>query len=127
VTATPARAARTPGDPAGHRVPRARGARRGRTGDAGVTEGRYVVDPALGRPERGPTLERYVFRFGYHDRAVTLQIRGGFVTDEFVALSRRLDRTAAEQAHLTVLKQEMADRLLAAAPEGVYDVVDRPG
>jgi hypothetical protein len=92
-----------------------------------VTEGRYAVDPALGRPERGPTLERYVFRFGYRDRTVQLQIREGFVTDEFIVLSRRQDRTPEEEAHLTVLKQEMADRLLAAPPDEVYDVVATSG
>lgn len=88
-----------------------------------VTEDRYVVDPALGRPDRGTTLERYVFRFSYRDRVVRLEIREGFVTDEFIALSRRPGRTAEEEAHLTVLKQEMADRLLGVPAEEVYDVV----
>jgi len=89
-----------------------------------VTEDRYVVDPALGRPDRGTTLERYVFRFSYRDQAVRLEIREGFVTDEFIALSRTSGRTAEEEAHLTVLKQEMADRLLGVPAEQVYDVVD---
>ncbi|MGH3569205.1 MAG: hypothetical protein ACRDRH_24910 [Pseudonocardia sp.] len=88
-----------------------------------VTEDRYVVDPALGRPDRGTTLERYVFRFSYRDRVVRLEIRAGFVTDEFIALSRRPGRTAEEEAHLTVLKREMADRLLGVPAEEVYDVV----
>lgn len=88
-----------------------------------VTEGRYLVDPALGRPDRGATLERYVFRFSYRDRAVRLEIRDGFVTDEFIALTRKTGRTPDEEAHLDVLKQEMADRLLAAPPDQVYDVV----
>lgn len=88
-----------------------------------VTEDRYIVDPALGRPDRGTTLERYVFRFSYRDRAVRLEIREGFVTDEFIALSRRPGRSAEEEAHLTVLKQEMADRLLGVPAEEVYDVV----
>ena len=44
-----------------------------------VTDGRYTVDPALARPERGTTLERFVFRLGYRDRAVTLAVREGFV------------------------------------------------
>jgi hypothetical protein len=87
-----------------------------------VTDGRYQVSPALERPERGRVLARYVFRFGYRDRTVTLQIREGFVTDEFIALSRTPDRSEEQEAHLTVLKQEMADRLLAAPPEAVYDV-----
>lgn len=88
-----------------------------------VTEDRYVVDPTLERPDRGPTLERYVFRFGYRDRTVTLIIRDGYVTDEFIALSRTPDRTVEQERHLTVLKQEMADRLLAAPADKVYDVV----
>lgn len=88
-----------------------------------VTDGRFVVDPALGRPDRGPTLERYVFRFTHRARSVRLEIREGFVTDEFIELSRRTDRTDAQDRHLTVLKQEMADRLLAADPEQVYDAV----
>jgi len=88
-----------------------------------VTEGRYVMDPALGRPDRGPTLERYLFRFGHRDAVVTVQIRDGFVTDEFIALSRQRERTAAQEDHLTVLKQQMADRLLAVPADEVYDVV----
>ncbi len=88
-----------------------------------VTEHRYVVDPALGRPDRGTTLERYVFVFGYRDRRVRLEIRPGFVTDEFIALARRPGRTDVEEEHLTVLKQEMADRLLGPPPDQVYDVV----
>ena len=53
-----------------------------------------------------------------------MEIREGFVTDEFVALARQAERTAEEEARLTYLKQEMADRLLAAPAEAVYDVVD---
>ncbi len=87
-----------------------------------VTEDRYVVDPTVGRPERGSTLERYVFRFVHGERAVTVSIREGFVTDEFIALSRVTGRTAAQETHLTVLKEEMADRLLSVPADEVYDV-----
>lgn len=89
-----------------------------------VTGDRYVVDPALGRPDRGTTLERYVFVLGYRGRTVRLEIRPGFVVDEFIALSRKPGRSAEEEEHLTVLKQEMADRLLAPPPDQVYDVVE---
>jgi len=89
---------------------------RTRTGD------RYVVDPTMARPERGTTLERYVFRLNYRGRTVTLVIREGFVTDEFIALSRKEGRTVEDDAHLTVLKQEMADRLLSKAAADVYDL-----
>lgn len=87
-----------------------------------VTEDRYVVDPALARPERGTTLERYVFELSYSGRSVTLTIREGFVTDEFIALARTPERSAEQEAHLTVLKQQMADRLLGRPAVEVYDV-----
>ena len=35
-----------------------------------VSEGRYTVDAALERPERGETLMRYVFVFGYRGTSV---------------------------------------------------------
>jgi hypothetical protein len=88
-----------------------------------VTDGRYTVDPGLCRPERGRTLERYVFRFTHRDSTVKVQLRDGFVADEFIELSRRPQRSAAEEAHLTVLKQEMADRLLAVPADQVYDII----
>ncbi|MGH3888550.1 MAG: hypothetical protein ACRDSZ_18655 [Pseudonocardiaceae bacterium] len=87
-----------------------------------VTEGRYVVDDALARPERGPTLERFVFRLGYRGRSVTVILREGYVREEFLALARTEGRTAEEESRLTVLKQEMADRLLASPATDVYDV-----
>jgi len=87
-----------------------------------VTEDRYVVRPDLERPELGHVRARYVFRWSYRNRTVTLQIRDGFVTDEFITLSRAPGRSAAQEAHLAVLKQEMADRLLAVPPDEVYDV-----
>lgn len=88
-----------------------------------VTEGRYTVDPALERPERGATLERYVFTLGYRDRTVTLAIRDGFVTDEFITLVRTDNRSTKQNEHLAVLKQQMTDRLLAKPAIDVYDIV----
>ncbi|WP_068165957.1 hypothetical protein [Rhodococcus phenolicus] len=89
-----------------------------------VTEGRFTVDAELERRDRGQTLERYVFALTYRGRTVRLEIRDGFVTDEFITLGRKAERTDDEEARLTVLKQEMADRLLAAPADEVYDVVD---
>lgn len=89
-----------------------------------VTEGRYVVDPALERPDRGRDLERYVFRLGYRGREVTLILRDGFVVGEFIDLARKEGRSAAEEDRLTVLKAEMAERLLARPATEVYDVVE---
>lgn len=87
-----------------------------------VTEDRYLVDPALERPDRGTLLERYVFRLGYRGGEVTVTLREGFVVPEFIALARAAVRTAAEDERLTVLKAEMAARLLARPAIEVYDV-----
>jgi hypothetical protein len=89
-----------------------------------VTGDRYVLDPALERSERGRTLERFAFRLGYRGRSVTLAVREGYVTDEFIDLARREGRTAEEEARLTVLKREMADRVMSRAAMDVYDVTD---
>ncbi len=89
-----------------------------------VTGDRYVVDPAVGRPERGRTLERFVFRLGYRDRAVTLVVREGYVTDEFIELARKERRTADEDDRLAVLKREMADHVMSTPAVDVYDATD---
>jgi hypothetical protein len=86
-----------------------------------VAEGRYTVDPAVARPVRGTTLERFVFRLGYRDRAVTLAVREGFVPDELIALARRPARTPAEEARFTALKHRMARDVMAAPAADVYD------
>lgn len=87
-----------------------------------VTEGRYVVDDALARPERGPTHERFVFRLGYRGRSVTVVLREGYVGKEFIALARTEERTEEQESRLTVLKREMAELLLATPATEVYDV-----
>ena len=87
-----------------------------------VTAGRYTVDPSLARPALGVTRERFVFLLAYGDRSVTLVVRDGFVTEEFVRLVRTDPRTAGEEAQLDVLKREMAERVMAARPGAVYAV-----
>ena len=89
-----------------------------------VTDERYHVDAALARPDRGRALERFVFRLGYRERRVTLLLREGFVTDEFIDLARAAERTPAEERRLDRLKREMADRVLARPAGEVYDVAD---
>jgi hypothetical protein len=89
-----------------------------------VTSGRYVVDPALARPERGRALERFVFALACGHRAVTLAARPGFVTDELIALARRERRSDAEERRLDVLKREMADRVMGSPAADVYERLD---
>lgn len=88
----------------------------------GLTDGRYVVDAGLERPARGTTLAQFVFRLRYEDQAVTLLVREGRVTDEFVALARNSDRTPDEERHFVDLKQAMADELMVSAPTDIFDV-----
>ena len=87
-----------------------------------VTGGRFRIEPGLARPERGRALERFVFRLSYRGRAVTLALREGFVTDEFIDLARTPQRTADEERRLDVFKRDMADRVMARPAHEVYDV-----
>jgi hypothetical protein len=86
-----------------------------------VSDGRFSVDAALRRPERGPALERFVFRLAHRGRDVTLMLRPGFVTDEFAGLAFAATRTPDEEARLGVLKRELAARVLAVAAEELFD------
>ena len=86
-----------------------------------LTEGRYTLDPALAHPERGRTLERFVFHLAYRERAVTLVAREGSVPDELIALVRTEDPTDEQVARLAEVKQEMAEHVMASAAADVYD------
>ena len=88
----------------------------------GLTDGRYLVTASLEHPERGTTLEQFVFRFRYRDRAVTLLVREGMVSDEFIAMARKPDRSPDDEAHFTELKAVHAGALLAATPNEVFDI-----
>lgn len=86
-----------------------------------VTGDRLRIDESLARPERGRTLERFVFRLRYRNRSVTLALREGFVTEEFIDLARTQDRSAEQERRLDTLKLEMADRVMARPAAEVYD------
>ena len=86
-----------------------------------VTGDRYRVDPELARPELGRERERFVFRLRYRDRAATLVLRDGFVTEEFVDLARTDGRDAEQEQRLDTLKRELADGVMAAAASDVFD------
>lgn len=88
-----------------------------------VTDDRLRIDASLARPERGRALERFVFRLGHHGRQVTLALRDGFVSEEFIDLARTEARTPDQERRLDSLKREMAERVMARAPEEVYDVI----
>ena len=85
-----------------------------------VTGDRYLIDESLALPERGRTLERFVFRLSYRDRSVTLQLCQGFVTEEFIDLARTEGRSADQERRLDTLKQELAERVMARPADEVY-------
>jgi hypothetical protein len=88
----------------------------------GLTEGRYLVDPVLERPERGHTLRTFAFRVGYRGREVSLLLREGHVSDEFVRLAQTAGLSSEEQERFTAMKQALADRLMGLPAAEVLDV-----
>jgi hypothetical protein len=87
-----------------------------------VTDGRYTVDRALLRADRGRLLEDFVFEVAVGEDSVTLLLRDGFVTEEFIDLARADDRTDAQQRRLDTLKAQLAQRVMATPAADVYDL-----
>jgi hypothetical protein len=87
-----------------------------------VTEGRYTVDRTLLRADRGRLLEDFVFEVGVGGTAVTLLLRDGFVTDEFIDLARTDDRTDADELRLDTLKAQLAQRVMATPAAEVFEL-----
>jgi hypothetical protein len=89
-----------------------------------VTDGRYVIDLGLARPDRGRNLASFVFVLGLENRSATLLLRDGFVTDAFIDLAGKNLRSDDEEARLDVLKADLAQAVMAADAADVYDVAD---
>ena len=87
-----------------------------------VTDGRYTVDRSLVRSDLGRLREDFVFVVTVGDRAATLVLRDGLVTDEFVDLARTANRSDQQESRLDDLKTQLAQRVMATAAEDVYDV-----
>jgi hypothetical protein len=88
----------------------------------GVSEGRYTVDRSLLRGDRGRLLEDFVFEVAIGDRAATLVLRDGFVTDEFIDLARTENRTAEQERRLAELKAGLAGLVMSADAADVFDL-----
>lgn len=88
----------------------------------GYTEGRYLVDAGLERPERGDALSAFAFRVTYQHRSVILLLREGFVSDEFIRLVHSPHLSADEERTFTALKRDLAERLMASGAPDVFDV-----
>lgn len=89
-----------------------------------VTEDRYTIDLALERRDRGRLVQSFVFEVSIGEDTVTLLLREGFVTAEFIDLAGKDNRTAAEEAHLDELKADLAQRIMAQPAADVYEVAD---
>jgi hypothetical protein len=89
-----------------------------------VTDGRYTVDTALARPELGRLRQSFVFEVGIGERTATLLLRAGFVTEEFIDLAAKSERTADEESRLDELKAQLAQRVMEAPAEDVYEVAN---
>lgn len=89
-----------------------------------VSDGRYIVDSALARPDLGRLRQTFVFELGIGGRKVTLVLRDGFVTEEFIDLAGSPERDDDEESRLDQLKAQLAHAVMAAAAEDVYDVTN---
>jgi hypothetical protein len=87
-----------------------------------VSDGRYVVDRSLVRPDLGRLREDFVFVVTVGERTATLLLRDGFVTDEFVDMARTENRTEAQEQRLDALKAQLAQLVVATPAADVYDV-----
>jgi hypothetical protein len=73
------------------------------------------------RTDRGRPLEDFVFVVDIVGRTVTLLLREGFVTDEFIELARTENRSDDQEARLDELKAHLARRVMSAAAEDLFD------
>ena len=87
-----------------------------------VSDGRYTVDRSLVRTDRGRLLEDFVFVVCLSDRTVTLLLRDGFVTEEFIDLARAQDRTDAQERRLDELKAHLAQHVMSSSADDVIDI-----
>ena len=87
-----------------------------------VTDGRYTVDRTLVRPDRGRLLEDFVFNVGIDNQTVTLLLRAGFVSEQFIDLVRTPDRTLEQERRLDALKLQLAQSVMGATAAEVYDI-----
>ena len=92
-----------------------------------VTDGRFTVDRALVRRERGWLLEDFIFEIAIGPRSLTVLLRDGFVTEEFIDLARCEQRSPAQKRRLDELKADLARRVMAAAAANVYDIESHAG
>jgi hypothetical protein len=88
-----------------------------------VSDGRYDIDRTLLRADRGRLVEDFVFVVEIRGRSITLVLRDGFVTDEFMDLARTENRTDTQEKRLDDLKAQLAQGVMNTASEDLFDTV----
>jgi len=86
-----------------------------------VSDDRFAVDRTLVRPDLGRLREDFVFAVGIGERTVTLVLRDGYVSEEFIDLARTQNRSPEQESQLDDLKTELARWLLATPADELYD------
>ena len=88
-----------------------------------VSDDRFAVDRTLIRSDLGRLREDFVFAVSIGGASVTMVLRDGFVSAEFIDLARMPDRTADQESRLDFLKAKLAQALLSTPADELYDVV----
>ncbi|MGH9077686.1 MAG: hypothetical protein ACRDY0_09590 [Acidimicrobiales bacterium] len=88
-----------------------------------VTDGRYHVDPAWQRAERGPVAAPFFFRVRHDDRVAAVVVKGGLVSEEFVSLAGASPRSPEGEERLTVMKAQLAAAVLQRPAAEVFEPV----
>ena len=88
-----------------------------------ASDGRYIIDRTLARTDRGRLLEDFAFMVTIDGRDITLLLRDGFITDEFIDLARTENRTDTQELRLDELKAQLAQRVLSTGSEDLFDTV----
>ena len=74
---------------------------------------------------------RYYFEIGYKDKMIKLYLKEGIIPEEFIAYSKLSHKCKAEnvpmtekdQAKLLLLRQELANSIMASKPEDLFVIM----
>ena len=89
-----------------------------------VSDGRYHVDSDM--PEARSAVEspggHYFFRFRYRDKSIAAKLLPEFGHEEFNRISAKTEKTPEDLQTLARMRLELAERVLKATPEAVYEL-----
>ena len=90
-----------------------------------LTDGRYHADPDISEARSAVESPdgHYFFRFHYRGKTVTALLKPEFGHEEFNRISRKAEKTPEDLCTLASMRLDLAERVLSAAPETVYEIV----